>query len=171
MLASFPDAYERGNGFWAHDDNPRFDFRELPDGDIRIKSWTGRTDDDILAMGQPPLTRAALYAKPGQWSAVQSRDAIDLLSLAEYMCIDWQWLMREGYSDGYTYTSRDGRTTRCVKLGGICTPEGQENTKHQVRLSLHKEPRFLWNQNIPGELLPSGPLSVFLTKGYIVRYK
>src|SRR6266516_1628222 len=155
MLASFPDAYERGNGFWAHDDNPRFDFRELPNGDIRLKSWTSRGDDDILAMGHPPLTRAALYAKPGQLSAVQSRDTLDLLTLAEYMCIDWQWLMREGYSDGYIYTYRNGNTIKCVKLGGIYTPDRKEE-KHQIRVSLHKNPRFLWNQNIPGNMLPSG---------------
>lgn len=156
MRAAFPDAYQKNNGFWAHDDNPRFDFLELPDGNIRIHSWTGRTDDDILAMGLIPLTRADLYARPGQWSAIQSRDKLDLLTLAEYMCIDWQWLMQEGYSDGYTYTSSSGRTSRCVKIGGYYTLDGNEHSKHQVRLSLHKEPRFLWNQNTPGELLPCG---------------
>jgi len=157
MLAAFPDAYQRNNGWWTHEDSPRFDFIEDTECNIRIKSWTGRTVDDILSMGRVPLTRAALYAKKGQWSAVQKRDQLDLLTLADYMCIDWQWLMREGYSDGYTYTySTTGGTVRCVKLGGCFTPEGKEHTKHQVRLSLHKEPRFLWDQNTPGELLPSG---------------
>jgi hypothetical protein len=156
MLAAFPDAYQKSNGWWAHDDNPRFDFLELPDGDIRIHSWTGRSADDILEMGRVKLTRAALYAKPGTSSAVQKRDKIDLPTLGEYMCLDWQFLMPEGYSDGYTYTSRDGRTTPCVKVGGYCTPDGREHTKHQVRLSLHGKTRFLWNQNTPGEIIPCG---------------
>jgi hypothetical protein len=162
MLAAFPDAHQKNNGWWAHEDNPRFDFLELPNedtkrhGDIRIHSWTGRTVDDILAMGKVKLTRAALFANPNQWSAVQSRDKLDLIELSQYMCIDWKFLQREGYSDGYSYISRDGRTTRCVKIGGYCAPDGQEHSKHQVRLSLHKEPRFLFNQNTPGAILPCG---------------
>jgi len=46
--------------------------------------------------------------------------------------------------------------TRCVKIGGYCTPDGNEHSKHQVRLSLHDKTRFLWDQNTPGELLPCG---------------
>jgi hypothetical protein len=156
MLAAFPDAHQKGNGWWAHDDNPRFDFIEDTECDIRIHSWTGRTVDDILAMGKVSLTRAALFAKPGQWSAVQSRDKLDLLTLAEYMCLDWQFLQQEGYSDGYTYTYSNGKTARCIKIGGYLLPDGQEHTKHQVRLSLHKPPRFLFNQNTPGEIMPCG---------------
>lgn len=156
MLAAFPDAHQRNNGWWAHEDNPRFDFLESPEGDIRLHSWTGRTVDDILAMGRVKITRANLYAKPGQSSAVQSRDKLDIIMLAEYMCLDWQFLQLEGYSDGYTYAYSNGNTTRCVKIGGYCDPSGIENGKHQVRLSLHNKPRFLWNQNIPGNILPCG---------------
>lgn len=157
MLAAFPDAHYKNNGWWAHDDNPRFDFHESLEGDIRIHSWTGRTVDNILEMGRVKLSRASLYAKPGQWSAVQKRDKLDLPTLGGYMCLDWQFLDLLGYRDEYVYESRDGRVTKCVKVGGYCRPDGQENdTKHQVRLSLHKEPRFLFNQNIPGAIIPCG---------------
>jgi hypothetical protein len=157
MLAAFPDAYQHRNGWWTNDDNPRFSFLELPDGDIRVKPWTGRTIDDILSMGQIPLSRANLFAKPGQWSAIQHHDKLDLLTFAEYMCIDWEWFFNEGYSDGYQYTYSNGESTvYVVKLGGYCAPDGTENPKAQVRLSLHKEPRFLFNQNTPGEVIPCG---------------
>jgi hypothetical protein len=156
MLAAFPDARQQGNGWWHHADNPDFSWLELPNGNIRIRSWTARDEDSILAMGKIKLTRAHLYARKGQYSQVEKRDKLDLLTLADYMCIDWQFLMREGYSDGYTYTARDGRITQCVKIGGYCMPDGKEHTKHQVRLSLHEKTRFLWDQNTPGEIMPCG---------------
>lgn len=172
MRQSFPDAYEKSNGFWSHKDNPRFDFRELENGNIVIKSWTGRTVDDILAMGNPPLSRGDLYGKPGQPGAAPRYDSkLDLLTLSEHMAIDWQWLENEGYIDEYSYTySNGGSTVKCVKLGGYCSPDGKENPKHQIRLSLHKEPRFLWNQNTPGEVIACGLhyLSRAKDAGYII---
>lgn len=159
LLLTFPGLRQRSNGWWAHEDSPRFDALELANGDIRINSWTGRSVDDILAMGDPqyPIQRAHLYAKPGQSSAAPARDKLDLLTLAQYMCLDWRFLMQEGYSDGYTYTySSTGNTVRCVKVGGYFTPTGEEHSKHQVRLSLHENPRFLFDQNTPGHPLPCG---------------
>ncbi len=158
MCASFPDAYEKANGWWTNDDNPRFDFRELENGTIVIKPWTGRTIDDILSMGQFPLSRGDLYGKPGQpvYTLPHYDQKLDLLALSEHMAIDWQFLEAEGYIGDYSYTYSKGNTVKCVKLGGYCAPDGRENPKHQVRLSLHKEPRFLWNQNTPGEVIPCG---------------
>jgi len=156
MCEAFPDASQKRNGKWANDDNPRFDFWESTEGDIRLHSWTGRTVETILSMGAIPLRKAELYAKPGTWSAVQSRDKLDLLDLAQYMKIDWQWLLNEGFSDGYTYTYSNGNQVRCVKLGGYFSPDGKEHSKHQVRLSLHGKHRFLFNQNTPGEVIPAG---------------
>jgi hypothetical protein len=156
MRAAFPAAYDRGNGWWAHDDNPRFDFQEDPKGNIRINPWTGRTVDDILSMGQIPLTRGHLYAKPGQWSAEQVRAKLDLPTMAEYMRLDWQFLLQEGFSGDYIYTNRNGKTTNCVKVGGYYTPDGKEHSKHRVRVSLHDKTRFLWDQNTPGEIIPCG---------------
>lgn len=147
MQAAFPDLHQKRNGFWAHDDNPRFDAWESPEGDIRIHSWTGRSVDEILSMGKIKLSRADLYAKPGQWSAVQVHDTLDVLTLAQYMKIDHRFLSGEGYSDGYIYASRDGRKTTCVKIGGY-----EDDAKIQVRLSLHKEPRFLFDQGTPGNV-------------------
>ncbi len=157
MQRSFPAAYEKTNGWWANDDNPRFDFRELENGNIVIKPWTGRTIDDILAMGQIPISRGDLYGKPGQPGAIPRYDQkLDLLTLSEHMAIDWQFLEQEGYIGDYSYTYSKGNTVKCVKLGGYCAPDGRENPKHQVRLSLHKEPRFLWNQNTPDQVIPCG---------------
>src|SRR5947209_7836891 len=159
LLAAFPEMRQRNNGWWYNEDSPRFDALELPDGNIRIRSWTGRSVDDVLAMGDPahPIRRGHLFAKGGQKSDVQSRDRLDLLTLAGYMCLDWQFLMQEGYSDDYSYTySGSGNTVKCVKVGGCFTPDGKEHSKVQVRLSLHDNPRFLFDQNTPGNPMPFG---------------
>jgi hypothetical protein len=156
MLAAFPLAHQRPSGWWAHDDNPDFDFQESPEGNIRLHPWTSRSWEATLAMGNPPLKMADLYARPGTWSEVQSRDKLCLLDLAQYMRIHHGWLLKEGFSDEYVYTYPNGSQVRCVKMGGYFSPDGKENSKHQVRLSLYGKSRFLFNQNTPGEVIPCG---------------
>ena len=151
MCEAFPLAHQKRNDKWANEDNPRFDFWESTEkgkeGNILIHSWTGRTVENILSMGKIPLRKVDLYAHKGQSSKVISRDKLDLLDLAQYMKIDWQWLFAEGFSDGYIYTYPNGSQVRCVKMGGYCTPDGKENSKHQVRVALHGKSRFYFNQN------------------------
>jgi hypothetical protein len=154
MLQAFPDAYQMRNGWWMHDDNPRFDFREDQDGNIGIHSWTGRTTENILSMGRILLKMSDLYAKKGQFSRVQKRDKLDLLDLAEYLLIDWRFLLQLGYSDGYVYTNKKhGIQSTCVKLGGYCRPDGTLYDKVRLRLSVKPgdKYRFLWDENTPGE--------------------
>src|SRR2546423_6648088 len=43
IIAAFPQAKEKSNGWWGNPDNPRFDFRENDNGSISIHSWTGRS--------------------------------------------------------------------------------------------------------------------------------
>src|SRR5947199_4501512 len=95
MLQSFPKAYEKSNGWWTHDDNPRFDFREEENGTIRLKSWTGRDAPTILEMGDPPLKLADLYPK-GNFKPQYRERQLDLLSLSEYLGLDWKFLYNQG---------------------------------------------------------------------------
>ncbi len=160
MCASFPAAYEKSNGYWTNDDNPRFDFREEDDGHIFIRSWTGRTAESILAMGKPPLKLSDLYPK-GSYKPAYREHQLDLVSLSHYMLLPWKFLDRLGYRDGYTYRNKQGRKTVCVKLGGYCGPEGEPHSKVKVRLSIDGKVRFLWDKNTPGEPIPCG-LHTFL---------
>ncbi|HYT27628.1 MAG TPA: hypothetical protein VEL72_01315 [Ktedonobacteraceae bacterium] len=172
MCEAFPLAHQKRNDKWANEDNPRFDFWESTEkgkeGNILIHSWTGRTVENILSMGKIPLRKVDLYAHKGQSSKVISRDKLDLLDLAQYMKIDWQWLLAEGFSDGYTYTYPNGDQVNCVKLGGYFTPDGKEHSKHQVRVSLTGKHRFYFNQNTPGEVIPCG--LHYLDRVRIARY-
>lgn len=155
MRQSFPLAHEKSNGWWTHDDNPRFDFLETEDGTIRIHSHTGRTAETILSMGQPPLKLADLYPK-GNFKPQYREKQFDLLTLAEYLKLDWQFLFNLGYRDGYTYKNRMGRRSVCVKIGGYYMPDGVEHSKVKVRLSTDGNVRFLWDQNTPGDPIPCG---------------
>jgi hypothetical protein len=92
VLAAFPDAREKHNGYYEHANNPRFDFRVRENGSIFIHSWTGRTEDEILAMGG--LKRADVRLKetyPGP-----TQDSLDLLNLAIAKCIDPRFLSNLG---------------------------------------------------------------------------
>jgi hypothetical protein len=168
MRSAFPDAHQRRNGWWANDDNPRFDWLELPNGDIRIHSWTGRTIDTILSMGKIKLTRADLYAK-GVISQIIERDKLDLPTLAQYMKIDWQFLESIGYRDGYSYEFNDGCKVTCVKLGGYNNPDGTPYSKNKVRVALHGKSRFYWDAGSPGPAIPCG-LDFFLKKSQELGY-
>src|SRR6266566_8479106 len=117
MLAAFPNAYEKGNGYWTHDNNPRFDLREEEDGHVSIHSWTGRSAEQILAMGSPALKLSDLYPKgqAGNYKPAYREKQFDLVTLSQYMKLPWQYLDRLGYRDGYTYKNKMGRKTVCVK--------------------------------------------------------
>jgi hypothetical protein len=156
MCTSFPLAYEKPNGYWTQDDNPHFDFREEEDGHISIHSWTGRTAEQVLAMGNPPLKLSDLYPKDGDYKPAYREKQFDLVTLAQYMKLPHRFLFREGYRDGYTYRNKNGRKTVCVKLGGFCDPDGNEHSKVKVRLSIDGKVRFLWDKNTPGEPIPCG---------------
>jgi len=157
LLRSFPLAYEKKNGWYTHDDNPRFDFQEKPDGSISLHAWTGRSAEEVLAMGTPPLALRDLYARSGTVGRVQHQEKLDLLTLSHYLKLDWQFLQQLGYSDGYTYTSSSGQRTTCVKIGGYCAPDGTPHSKNKVRLSVDPAKlRFLWDQNTPGDAIPCG---------------
>ncbi len=152
MRKAFPDAHQRRNGFWGHDDNPDFDFLEQENGNILIHSWVpGRSVEDILAMGKTPLTKRDLCAKPGTIGACIERDKLDLLTLSQYLLIHWKELEQMGFSDGYNYNGK-----LCVRLGGYYNRDGSEHSKHRLRLALHGNGRFRWNEHTAGKSIPCG---------------
>src|SRR5258708_578863 len=156
MCASLRAAYEKPNGYWTQDDNPHFDFREEDDGHISIRSWTGRTAEQVLAMGTPALKLSDLYPKGGNYKPAYREHQLDLVSLSHYMLLPWKFLASLGYRDGHTYKNKQGRKTVCVKLGGYSDPDGTEHSKVKVRLSIDGKVRFLWDKNTPGEPIPCG---------------
>jgi|SRR6266571_4476324 len=79
MLVAFPDAREKYNGWYEHADNPRFDFRVKENGELAFTSWTGRTEDEILAMRG--LKRADISLN-GHTYPGPTKDSLDLLDLA-----------------------------------------------------------------------------------------
>lgn len=173
MLQSFPAAHQKPNGYWTHEDNPRFDFYEQENGRIALYSWTGRSAEAVLAMGQPPLKLADLYPRTGESrpaSAGIPEKQFDLFTLADYLKLDWRFLYGLGYRDGYTYRNKQGRRIVCVKLGGYCQPDGTQHSKVKVRLSIDGKVRFLWDSNTPGEPIPCGlhRLDQARTAGYLV---
>src|SRR5258708_2738802 len=141
MCLSFPAAYEKGNGWWTNDDNPRFDFLETEEGTIRIHSWTGRDAEAILAMGTPPLKLADLYLKRGEYKPAYREKQLDLLTLSEYLKLDWHFLYAIGYRDGYPYINKQQRKGVCVKLRGHCLPDGTEDSEVKVRLHIDGDVR------------------------------
>src|SRR5882762_7430187 len=99
MLAAFPSAVEKPNGWWAHPDNPTFDFREQDDGRVSIHSWTNRTQEEIMAMGG--LSSSDMRHN-GYYKA-QNYSKIDVISLAQDKLIPWQFLFNLGLQDGYRH--------------------------------------------------------------------
>jgi hypothetical protein len=173
MLQSFPAAHQKPNGYWTHDNNPRFDFYEQENGRIAVYSWTGRSAEAVLAMGQPPLKLADLYPRTGESRPASTgvpEKQFDLFTLADYLKLDWRFLYGLGYRDGYTYRNKQGRRIVCVKLGGYCQPDGSEHSKVKVRLSIDGKVRFLWDSNTPGEPIPCGlhRLDQARSAGYLV---
>jgi hypothetical protein len=156
MRQSFPKAYEKSNGYWTHDDNPHFDFREEEDGHISIHPWTGRSVEAILAMGEPALKMSDLYVKNGKYKPAYREPQFDLVTLAWYMKLPHGFLSSIGYRDEYPYINRNHRKTVCVKLGGYFDTEGNEHSKVRVRLNIDGKTRFLFDRSTPGEIFPTG---------------
>ncbi len=162
MLRSFPRAHEApiGSGQYMHDDAPRFSFREDETGKILLHSWTGRSPEEVLAMGTPPLRMSDLFPSNASYITPHLRKKqLTLLDLAEYYRLPWQFLMKLGYADGYAFIDKkNGYKTVCVKLGGYCNPDGSEYSKIKVRktLAAGKAARFLWDTRTPGEIIPCG---------------
>jgi hypothetical protein len=151
MCASFPDARPRGNGWYRNPDNPTFDFLEDEQGNVKIHSWTGRSVESIMAMGNPPLKWADLYATKGQYSREPRRDKLDLVTFSHYLKIPDSFLLSLGYSDNYTYHGN-----HVVKLGGYCAPDGSEHSRVKVRCSLSGDKRFYWDEDTPGKPIACG---------------
>lgn len=173
ILYSFPEAHEKSNGWWTHDDSPRFDFQENEDGHISIHPWTGRSAEDTLAMGNPPLKLADLYVRTSTGRTYQQQEKLDLLALSHYLKIEHGFLFALGYRDEYTYLNKSkGYKSVGVKLGGYCLPDGTPHSKNKIRLSVDpdKKFRFVWDENTPGEPIPCGlhTLPMAITEKYLV---
>lgn len=146
MLNAFPLAKEKSNGWWSNDDNPTFDFLEQENGYITIHSWTGRTAENILALGG---LKPSDIAPKGYFKA-KPRDTLDLLTLAQEKCIHWHFLEGLGLRDGYRY-----KAITCVKIP-YYNADGTQHTKIRVRKAISGDYKQLWDENTPGEIIPYG---------------
>lgn len=160
ILAAFPLAREKHNGWYEHADNPRFDFRVRENGSIFIHSWTGRSEDDILAMGG--LKRSDVMLKgtyPGP-----TKDTLDLLDLAIAKCIDPRFLTSLGLQSGYLFNAR-----HYVKVPYYLA-DGTEHSKMKVRCKVEGSGKHYWDTDTPGELIPYGlhKLDMARDAGYLL---
>ncbi len=147
MLAAFPLAHEKHNGYYEHSDNPRFDFRVRENGSIFIHPWTSHTIDEILAM------------RGLKWSDVSSnshtypgptKDSCDVLDLAVAKCIDPRFLNNLGLLSGYRYKGRN-----CVMIP-YYNANGTQHTKIRVRKAVGGKYKQCWDEDTPGEIIPYG---------------
>src|SRR5260370_34427710 len=160
MLYAFPHSREKYNGWYVHDDNPRFDFRVRENGSIFIHSWTGRTEDEILSMRG--LKRSDIFPQgtyPGP-----TKDSLDLLDLAIAKCIHPHFLENLGLQSGYRY---DGRNV--VKVP-YYHADGTQHTKIKVRKAIDGKYKHKWDEGTPGEIIPYGlnKLDMAPREGYII---
>ena len=147
MLQAFPQAKEKSNGWWSHSDNPAFDFREEEDGRIVMHSWTGRSNEDILAVGgmRPP----DIYPQRGYRKA-KVRASLDLLELAQAKCIHWKFLFELGLEDGYKYHGYS-----YVKIPYYLA-DGTQHTKIKVRKAISGKYKHCWDEGTPGGIIAYG---------------
>jgi putative DNA primase/helicase len=161
MLAAFPHAHEKHNGWYEHPDNPRFDFRVCENGSIFIHSWTGREPDEILAMGGLKRSDISLGGRtyPGP-----TKDSLDLLDLAIAKNIHPHFLESLGLQSGYNYHGRN-----CVKIP-YYHPDGSEHTKIKVRKAIEGKYKHCWDEGTPGEIIPYGlhKLDMAMIRGYLL---
>src|SRR2546421_552664 len=158
MLAAFPLATERSNGWWAHPDNPTFDFRENEDGSISIHSWTGRTRDEILAMGG--LQVADIF--PRGYKTVHVREKLDLLELSHARLIPWKFLFGLGLQDGYRHGGYS-----VVKIP-YYNADGSQHTKIKVRKATEGKYKHRWDEGTPGEIIPYGLHKLDMARDYLL---
>lgn len=147
MLAAFPLAREKHNGYYEHADNPRFNFRVRENGSIFIHSWTGRSKDDILAMGG--LKRSDISLNGRTYSG-PTKDSLDLLDIAIAKGIHPHILESFGLQSGYRYK---GRTYVKVSYFNV---DGTEHTKIRIRKAVNGNYKQCWDGNTPGEIIPYG---------------
>ncbi len=161
MLTAFPSAREKHNGYYEHSDNPRFDFRVREDGSIFIHSWTGRTREEILAMGGLKESDISLR---GQTYTGPTKDSLDLLDLAIAKCIHPHFLENLGLQSGYSYKGR-----RYVKIPYF-NADGTQHTKIKFRKALDGKYKQLWDEDTPGEIIPYGlhKLDMARDAGYLL---
>ena len=146
MVQAFPQAKEKTNGWWAHPDNPKFDFRENEDGSLSIHSWTGRSRDDILRM--VGLTVADVY--PRGYKTVKVRDSLGIIDLAQAKLIHWEFLANLGLQDGYRWQGRN-----CVKIP-YHHADGSQHTKIKVRKAIDGKYKQVWDDDTPARLSLTG---------------
>ena len=153
-------AREKYNGYYEHGDNPKFDFRVRENGSIFIHSWTGRSEDEILAMGG--LKRSDIHLKetyPGP-----TKDSLDALDLAIAKCIHPHMLESFGLQSGYLYRGR-----HYVKVA-YHLADGTEHTKVKVRKAVEGKYKHCWDEGTPGETIPYGlhKLDMAREQGYLL---
>ena len=160
MLAAFPHAREKYNGWYVHDDNPRFDFRVRENGSIFIHSWTGRSEDEILSMrglNRSDVSPQGTYPGP-------TKDSLDLLDLSIAKCIHPHFLENLGLQSGYLYRGR-----HYVKIP-YHIADGSEHTKVKVRKAVDGKYKHCWDEGTPGETIPYGlyKLGMSCDAGYLL---
>ena len=161
MLAAFPQSREKSNGYYAHPDNPKFDFRVRENGSISIHSWTGRSEEEILALGGLKKSDIALN---GSTYTGPTKDTLDLGDIAQAKLLPPQFLINMGLQSGYTYHGR-----RYVKIA-YYNADGTENTKVRVRKALSGEYKQVWDEGTPGDIIPYGlhKLDMCNESGYLL---
>src|SRR6266487_925171 len=160
MLSAFPDAREKNNGWWAHPDNPTFDFRENENGTVAIHSWTNRTAEEILVLRGLSLKDVS----PIGYFKARVRDSLDLLELAQAKRIHWSFLASIGLEDGYRYHGYS-----YVKVP-YYLPDGIQHTKIKVRKAIDGKYKHCWDEGTPGDSIPYGlhKLEMARQAGYLL---
>ena len=147
MLAAYPDAREKHNGYYEHPDNPRFDFRVKEDGSLFIHPWTHHTVSEILAMVGLKWSDVSVDGRtyPGP-----TKDSLDVLDLAIAKCIDPRFLHNCGLLSGYRYKGRN--------YVGIpyFNADGMQHTKWRIRKNLSGKYKQCWDEDTPGDIIPYG---------------
>ena len=163
MIAAWPDAHEDAAGWFHHDDNPRFDFREQENGHITIHSWTGRTPENILA--HTNLTMSDIV--PNGYINTRTYPKIDVTQLGHAKRIYPSFLVEQGLTDNYRYNGRG-----CIKIPYFLDKDNQ-HTKIRVRMSI-EQPKVgqkqYWDEGTPGEIIPYGlhKLDMARAAGYLL---
>jgi putative DNA primase/helicase len=147
MLARYPDAYEKHNGYYEHTDNPRFDFRVRENGSIFIKPWTHHTVEEILAMAGLKPSDLSLN---GHTYVGPTKDSCDVLDIAEAKCIDPRFLHNLGLLSGYRYKGRN------YVMIPYFNADGTQHTKIRIRKAVSGDYKQCWDEGTPGEVKPYG---------------
>src|SRR5215469_16401754 len=161
MLAAFPLAREKHNGYYEHSDNPRFDFRVKEDGSVFIHPWTHHTVAEILAMAglKWPDVSANGHTYPGP-----TKDSCDVLDISIAKCIDSRYLHNLGLLSGYRYRGRN------YVMVPYYNADGTQHTKIRIRKAVSGDYKQCWDEGTPGEVIPYGlhKLDTACKAGYLL---